>query len=1064
MCPTEEELRRCLGGVMGEAEAAQIEAHLQQDCPQCLEALQAMDDADAGEIAGALRRRPLIPPRPLSPGSDPTADPVRDDSPGAEPAPEDAPPPIPEGGTMADYQPTGRLSPDDRDKAICKRFEAAWRAGAGPRIEDYLEGVEGRERADLLGKLLRLELELRVEKGDRPASEPYRARWPEYGTVIDSAFDAKVPPQPAVVQGIELRPGAEPIPGYRLIHLLGEGGVAQVWKAVGPGGLEQALKFVRLDGPLGPAERRAIESVKHIRHPHLLAISGIWEVGRHLVIAMELAEGGRTLLDVFREAVGRGADGIPAPEIFEYFQDAARGIDYLNEPRHPAGGKGVLGVQHRDIKPQNLLLVGGCVKVGDYGLARVMERTLETASGTGGMTPTYAAPERFERRTSGQSDQYSLACTYCHMRGGRPPFTGTLAQIMRGHLEGQPDLSRLPERERAAVARALAKVSKDRWPSCRAFVEALRDAFAAGPPVTEPRDASPAHEADVGPRPGLPSRRGGSHRRRLSLLALAAVFACVALLARIFLIPGPKGSTGTRPPVMNPPSVDGGTTVSTDGLTPAKRVSTDRPTSAPSIAPSFVLDVPPSLTAGIGEKTPLTVKVRRNALNSPVTVRQTGQIEGVSIPEATIPADTDRVDLQVKVDLEASEGDREVHLIGTVGTGATRAEARITLRLAETAGTYIARGLAWVQRQEYDKAIADYSEAIRLNPKAFEAYFNRGSAWETKKEYDKAIADYSNAIRLDPKLANAYNNRLKIAGAYRTRGSTWKATREYDKAITDYTEAIRLNPKDADAYVDRGDAWETKKEYDKALDDYNEAIRLDPNNAKAYVGGGDARYGKKEYAQAIADYTEAIRLDPNNAKAYIMRGNAWDNTGQFVKALADYNEAIRLDPGSTWAHRERGIAWKARREYDKAIADYTEAIRLNPKDADAYVHRGSAWEQKREYAQAIADYTEAIRLDPMNAGAYNGRARIWATCPDPMYRDGQKAVASSTKACTMTGWNVPALLNNLAAAYAEAGLFDSAVEFQTKANALCRDVQDKTKGEARLNLYQQKKPYREANP
>ena len=71
---------------------------------------------------------------------------------------------------------------------------------------------------------------------------------------------------------------------------------------------------------------------------------------------------------------------------------------------------------------------------------------------------------------SSQSDQYCLAVTYCHLRGGRLPFVGTEAEVMSGHLLRAPDLSMLPESEREAVARALAKDPKDRWPSCRAFV------------------------------------------------------------------------------------------------------------------------------------------------------------------------------------------------------------------------------------------------------------------------------------------------------------------------------------------------------------------------------------------------------------------------------------------------------------------------------------------------------------------------------------------------------------------------------------------------------------------
>ena len=94
--------------------------------------------------------------------------------------------------------------------------------------------------------------------------------------------------------------------------------------------------------------------------------------------------------------------------------------------------------------------------------------------------------------------------------------------------------------------------------------------------------------------------------------------------------------------------------------------------------------------------------------------------------------------------------------------------------------------------------------------------YNRGYAWTVKKDYDKAITDYNEAIRLDPNLCS----RL------RQPGRAWDDTKDYDKAIADYNEAIRLDPTYAGAYYDRGNAWRNKKNFDKAIADYNEVIRL----------------------------------------------------------------------------------------------------------------------------------------------------------------------------------------------------------------------------------------------
>jgi serine/threonine protein kinase len=279
----------------------------------------------------------------------------------------------------------------------------------------------------------------------------------------------------------EFRPGAAPIPGYRLVSWLGDGGFGEVWKAVGPGDFHVALKLIRLRSHVGKAELEAIRLVKDIRHPHLLSLFGTWQTDRHLIIAMELAD--RTLLDRFHEATAQKLPGIPCGELLKYLGDAAEALDFLHEPRHAIGDGKRVSVVHRDIKPQNLLLVGGRVKVADFGLVKILEKSLVTQ--THSMTAAYAAPERFEGKTAAQTDQYALAITYCELLTGRLPFTGDLLALMRAHLHKEPDLGMLSAGERPVVARALAKVAESRWPSCTAFVTALQAAVASPIPRVE---------------------------------------------------------------------------------------------------------------------------------------------------------------------------------------------------------------------------------------------------------------------------------------------------------------------------------------------------------------------------------------------------------------------------------------------------------------------------------------------------------------------------------------------------------------------------------------------------
>ena len=211
---------------------------------------------------------------------------------------------------------------------------------------------------------------------------------------------------------------------------------------------------------------------------------------------------------------------------------------------------------------------------------------------------------------------------------------------------------------------------------------------------------------------------------------------------------------------------------------------------------------------------------------------------------------------------------------------------------------------------------------------------------------------------------------------------------------------------------------------------------------------------------ALSDYNETIRVAPTKPFGYCSRGLLWCDQKDYDKAIADYTEAIHLDPQYVAAYANRADAWCTQKQYDRAVTDYDYVIRLDPDRPFAYAYRADAWYGKKEYGKAIADYNEAVRRDPKNADAYDGRAWLWATCPAAQYRDGKKAIESATTACELTEWTKANPLGTLAAAYAEAGDFASAVRWQTNADALNSDPESKKKGEERLKLYLDNTPYR----
>ena len=263
--------------------------------------------------------------------------------------------------------------------------------------------------------------------------------------------------------------------------------------------------------------------------------------------------------------------------------------------------------------------------------------------------------------------------------------------------------------------------------------------------------------------------------------------------------------------------------------------------------------------------------------------------------------------------------------------------------------------------------------------------------------------------------------------------------------------------------------WHTAKgDFEKRFADCNEAIRCWPNWAMGYYKRGIARRESGEYDKAITDFSQAIRLDPNYANARFDRGVAWRQrvrtsrkNSDYDNAVADYTEAIRLKPGWGTAYRERGILWAAKGDHDRAIDDLGQAIRLEPNSSLGYTFRGLVlWKSLGKFERAIADLSEAKRLAPERATSYSFLAQLLSTCADSQFRDAQQAIELATKACELSDWKDAKHLGTLAAAYAEAGDYDKAVRWQTKADNLYSESMKERHGHL-LDLYRSGKPYQE---
>ena len=251
--------------------------------------------------------------------------------------------------------------------------------------------------------------------------------------------------------------------GYKLKARIGSGGFGEVWSAEAPGGIMKALKIVYgfHDEKRAQAELKALDRVKTLRHPFLLNLERIEVYEGQLVVVTELAD--KSMADLFNECILEGEAGIAREKILQYVRDSGDALDYMSAEQ---------GLQHLDIKPENLLMVSGHVKVADFGLIKDLHNASQSMMQ--GMTPAYAAPELFDGRPGKRSDQYSLAIVYQEMLTGVRPFPGsTPAQLAAQHMHGKPNLRPLPKSDQPIIAKALAKDPEHRFRTCREMADEL---------------------------------------------------------------------------------------------------------------------------------------------------------------------------------------------------------------------------------------------------------------------------------------------------------------------------------------------------------------------------------------------------------------------------------------------------------------------------------------------------------------------------------------------------------------------------------------------------------------
>lgn len=321
---------------------------------------------------------------------------------------------------------------------------------------------------------------------------------------------------------------------------------------------------------------------------------------------------------------------------------------------------------------------------------------------------------------------------------------------------------------------------------------------------------------------------------------------------------------------------------------------------------------------------------------------------------------------------------------------ASPSSAEQTLSIADQSHEHVKKGEALLEDSDWDGALLEYREAVRLMPDNADAHVGIGRALDNKGDRDGSMREFKEALRLMPESAEAHNGvawilgengditgemkecreaiRLKPDFARAHSHLGWVLMEEGDSegALREYRQAVRLKPGAPETH--EGLAWALSQNGDwkGALEEYQKAIRAKPKDPEPHLTLGSALFSRRDYDGALAEYREAARLKPDSAKALTDIGLALARKGDAEGALREYREAIRLHPDYANAHSRLAIALSQKGDWTGTILEAREATRLDPNLALGHFTLGRGLEHQGDRKAALDEYRKAVKLDARN--------------------------------------------------------------------------------------------------
>lgn len=346
-----------------------------------------------------------------------------------------------------------------------------------------------------------------------------------------------------------------------------------------------------------------------------------------------------------------------------------------------------------------------------------------------------------------------------------------------------------------------------------------------------------------------------------------------------------------------------------------------------------------------------------------------------------------------------------------------------------------------------------YQHELQVNPKSYLAYSLLGKVEEIDGNVNAAAQHYVRAIEINPDEISARNNLAKLL----------QDSGRYEEAFGHYRRIIEHSPELTPVKMNLAIALAAAGHHEESRALYEEVLSADPDFVLAYINYAELLRKVGELESAANQYRRVLEIEPGNVDALVNLGTLLGSQGRMDEAIELYQTALELRADDINIVTNFGLLLLHSRRAAEAEQQFRYTLELQPTSARLQQQLGEALAAQGKEAEALLAFQSARQLQPNWLKPVNSISWLLSTSNDPQIRDGKKALRLAIEACQATTYGNAEALDTLAAAYAETGDYEKAIETAESARriaSLAENDELAMQINLRIRSYRHKMPHR----